>query len=84
VNDVLRYLLFGLHTIVSIALIILVVSQSNKAEGLGAVGGSSSASSFRGRAGYEEQMNTYTKYTAFAFMILSVLLYLFALKFSWR
>ena len=80
--DVLKFLMYGLHFIVSIVLIALVVSQHHRSEGLGAMGGSSGAPT-RGRAGMEEQLATYTKYTAFAFMVLSALLYMLSMKFNW-
>jgi protein translocase SecG subunit len=81
--DVFRILMFGLHAIVSILLIGLVVMQTHRSEGLGAMGGSS-APAMRGRAGVEEKLAEYTKYVAAAFMILSALLYLFSLKFNWH
>ena len=81
--DVLKYLLYAIHFIVSVILIALVVSQTSRSEGLGAVGGSSSAPAMRGRAGMEEQLATYTRYTAIAFMILSALLYMLSMKFGW-
>jgi protein translocase SecG subunit len=65
-----------LQFVISIALIIIVVSQTHKAEGLGtAVGGSSQggSSSFRGRAGHEEIINKYTVWLATAFMVISVI-----------
>jgi protein translocase SecG subunit len=81
--DVLRVVLSVLHIIASVILVGLVVSQTSKHEGLGAVGGSSGPS-LRGRAGVEEQLATYTKYVAVAFLVLSALLYMFAMKFGWH
>jgi len=78
----LKFLLYGTHFIVSLILIALVVSQTSKSEGLGAVSGASSPS-LRGRAGVDEKLSEYTRYTAVAFLILSVLLYIFATKFGW-
>jgi protein translocase SecG subunit len=80
--EILKYLLWFLHAAISIGLIVLVAVQTNRSEGLGAVGGSSGAAQ-RGRAGIEEQLATYTRYTAIAFMVLSTLLYLLSLKFGW-
>ena len=80
--DILRIILSVLHGIVSITLIALVVMQTSKSEGLGVVGGSSGPS-LRGRAGVDEQLATYTKYAAVAFMVLSALLYIFAMRFGW-
>jgi protein translocase SecG subunit len=69
----LYYIVRGLQFVISIGLIIIVVSQTHKAEGLGtAVGGSSQGSSFRGRAGHEEIINKYTIWLATAFMVISV------------
>ncbi len=81
--DVLKWIMYGLHFVVSVVLIGLVVSQTNRSEGLGAVGGSSSPS-LRGRAGMDEQLALYTRYAAGAFMILSLLIYLLGHRFGWH
>jgi protein translocase SecG subunit len=78
----LKVLMYGSHFLVSLLLIGLVMSQTSKSEGLGVVSGSSSPS-LRGRAGMEEKLDEYTRYTAIVFLILSVLLYIFATKFGW-
>lgn len=81
--DALRVILLVLHGLVSVVLIVLVVSQTARSEGLGAVGGSSgSGPSLRGRAGLDEKLSEYTRYAAFTFMILSLVLYLLAQKFG--
>ena len=80
--DFLRILMLVLHSVVSIILIALVVSQTSKHEGLGAVGGSSGPS-LRGRAGMDEKLSEFTRYAAIAFMVLSVLFYLLSQKFHW-
>ena len=77
----LRIVLLILFFIVSVVLFALVVSQSSKSEGLGAVGGSSGPS-LRGRAGLDEKLSEYTRYAAFAFMGLAIALYLLAQKFG--
>jgi protein translocase SecG subunit len=79
---VFKFLMYGLQFISSISLIVLVVSQTSRHEGLGAVGGQS-APSMRGRAGIDEQLQQWTKYAAISFLILSLLLFLFARKFGW-
>jgi protein translocase SecG subunit len=76
-----RLILFGLHSITCLILIALVVSQTSKHEGLGAVGGASGPS-LRGRAGMDEKLSEYTRYVAFVFVVLSVILYLFSQKFG--
>ena len=69
----LYYIVRSFQFLISIALIILVVSQTHKAEGLGtAVGGASQGSSFRGRAGHEEIVNKSTAWLAVAFMVISL------------
>jgi len=80
--DALKVVMYLVHFLVSLALIVLVISQTSRHEGLGAVGGSS-APSMRGRAGVDEQLQTYTKYAAVAFMVMSALLDMMATKFNW-
>ena len=81
---VFKFLLYGIHVIVSVVLIALVVSQTNKSEGLGVVGGGASGGGTpRGRAGLDEKLDEYTKYTAIVFMALSTILYLMATKYHW-
>ena len=77
----LRIILLVLHALVSILLVALVVSQTSKSEGLGAVGGASGPS-MRGRAGLDEKLSEYTRYAAGAFMLLSVILYMLNQKFG--
>ncbi|MBI3911191.1 MAG: preprotein translocase subunit SecG [Armatimonadetes bacterium] len=79
----LKLLLFGAHLLVSAALVVLVVSQTTRHEGLGSVGGDSSSSGFRGRPGAEEQLSRWTAYIAAAFMALSVLVFIAVEKFKW-
>jgi protein translocase SecG subunit len=79
---VFKFFMYSIHFIVAVILIVLVASQTSRHEGLGAVGGGAS-SSMRGRAGIDEQLQVYTRYAALAFMVLSALLYLFAMKFNW-
>ena len=79
----LKWAMYIIQFISAIGLIALVVSQTDRSEGLGAVGGSSSAPAQRGRAGMDEKLNEYTKYVAFAFLALSLLLYILNLKYHW-
>ena len=70
----LYYIVLFLQFVISLGLIVIVIMQTHKAEGLGtAVGGASQGSSFRGRAGHEEIINKYTAWLAIAFMIISVI-----------
>jgi protein translocase SecG subunit len=70
----LYYIVRFLQFVISIGLVIIVVIQTHKAEGLGtAVGGASQGSSFRGRAGHEEILNKYTVWLAVAFMAINII-----------
>jgi protein translocase SecG subunit len=80
--QVLKFLMYGVHALISISLIVLVMMQTHKAEGLGAVGGGSTPS-LRGRAGVEEKLSEYTRYLAIAFMIMSTILFILAERFGW-
>ena len=81
-EQVLKFFLYGLQFVAGISVIVLVMLQTNRSEGLGAVGGSSSPT-LRGRAGVEEKLAEWTRYAAGGFMFLSTLLYLAASKFHW-
>jgi preprotein translocase subunit SecG len=70
------YIARFLQFVICLGLIALVISQTHKAEGLGAVGGSSQGSSFRGRAGHEEILSKYTAWMAVAFMVISLLTFI--------
>jgi preprotein translocase subunit SecG len=59
--------------IVCIALIVAVVLQESKGEGLGSIGGGSRMF-FSQRKGNEEILSTATTYLAVGFMVLSVVL----------
>ncbi len=78
----LKYTVFTLHFLVSLALIILVVSQTSKHEGLGSSVGGAGSTSYRGRPGMEEQLSRYTAYAATAFMFLSLLVFMLVEKFK--
>jgi preprotein translocase subunit SecG len=70
------WIVWVVQLLVSVALIICVVSQTTKHEGLGGTIGGRSSTSFRGRPGVEEQLSRITMYLAIAFMVLSFLSFL--------
>jgi protein translocase SecG subunit len=75
----LLYIVRFLQFVISIGLIVIVISQTHKAEGLGtAVGGASQGGGFRGRAGHEDIINKYTAWLAVAFMAISLLSFVLA------
>jgi preprotein translocase subunit SecG len=67
------WLIWIVQFLVSVGLIIAVVSQTTKHEGLGGTIGGSSSASFRGRPGMEDQIQRITMYLAIAFMVTSIL-----------
>ena len=68
-----QIILLILQGIVSLALIGLVMSQTTKNEGLtGTIGGNISAN-FKGKPGFEEHLQMYTRNIAIAFGVISIL-----------
>ena len=65
--------LMVIQFIVCIALIVAVILQESKGEGLGSIGGGSRMF-FNQRKGNEEILSTATTYLAVGFMVLSVIL----------
>lgn len=66
-------LLLVIQFLICIALIVAVVLQESKGEGLGSIGGGSSMF-FNKRKGAEQILETATTYLAVGFMVLSVVL----------
>lgn len=68
-----QIILLVLQGLVSLALIGLVMSQTTKNEGLtGTIGGNISAN-FKGKPGFEEHLQMYTRNIAIAFGVISIL-----------
>lgn len=71
----IQIILTVLQLVSAAALIILVMSQTTKSEGLtGTIGGKMS-SSFRGKPGADEKLSLFTKVSAISFMVLTALVY---------
>jgi len=67
-----QIILLVLQGLVSLALVGLVMSQTTKNEGLtGTIGGNVSAN-FKGKPGFEERLQGYTRGTAIAFGVISI------------
>ncbi|HHT43147.1 MAG TPA: preprotein translocase subunit SecG [Firmicutes bacterium] len=66
--------LLVIQFLVCIALIVAVVLQESKGEGLGSIGGGSRMFFGSKRKGVEEVLETATTYLAVGFMVLSVVL----------
>ncbi len=70
--EIVKDVLLGILALISLALIIVVATQSTKNEGLtGNIGGPVS-SSFKGKPGIEEQIRKITIYISVAWFILAV------------
>lgn len=80
--DIARNILTIIQVLLSLGLIAIVVAQSSRSEGLGAVGGGSTPTP-RGRQGAEEQLAFFTKWIAGAWMVICLLQYLLSQKYGW-
>ena len=59
--NAIQIILLILQGLISIALVVIVMSQTTKNEGLtGTIGGNVSAN-FKGKPGFEEMLQTYTR-----------------------
>lgn len=67
------WVVWVIQFLISVGLVIAVVSQTARHEGLGGTFGGSSSASFRGRPGVEDQIQKLTMYLAIAFMVTSIL-----------
>ncbi|MHB1458007.1 MAG: preprotein translocase subunit SecG [Armatimonadota bacterium] len=69
-----------IQLISAVALIVLVMSQTTKSEGLSGTIGGKMASSFRGKPGLDDKMSYWTKLSAILFGVCSMIVYLFTAK----
>lgn len=81
--DLVKHFIAGFHLLLSVGLIALIVAQTSRSEGLGAMGGQSSAPTARGSRGLEEQLAFITRWLAGAWLLLSLIRYLLASKYGW-
>ena len=73
VAHVLYVILAAIQFLVSIGLIIVVTMQDSKQEGLTGQIGTTAATSFKGKAGREEQLNDLTRNLAIVFFVISII-----------
>lgn len=67
----LKIVLLVLQFAISLAFILIVMSQTTKNEGLtGTIGGNVSAN-FKGKPGFEERLQGYTRYLGIAWFVIS-------------
>ena len=70
-----KTILIVVQMLSAVGLIVLVMSQTTKSEGLtGTIGGKASAT-FRGKPGIDDKLADLTKWCAIAFMVASALVY---------
>lgn len=71
--NIIQIILLILQSLVSIALVIIVISQTTKNEGLtGSIGGQVS-SNFKGKPGFEERLQGWTRILAISWIVVSIL-----------
>ena len=70
---VIQDILLVIEALISIAFIVIVMSQTTKNEGLtGTIGGQTTAN-FKGKPGFEERLQLYTRYLGIAWMAVAIL-----------
>ncbi len=71
--NAIQIILLILQALVSIAFVLIVMSQTTKNEGLtGTIGGNVSAN-FKGKPGFEERIQNYTRYLGIAWFVVAIL-----------
>lgn len=69
-----QIILLVFQALISIALVLLVMSQPTKNEGLtGTIGNNTTGANFKGKPGYEERMQGYTRQLGIAWFVVSIL-----------
>jgi protein translocase SecG subunit len=66
-----KIILFVLEAIVSLSLIILMVTQTSKNEGFGTIG-VQTPTNFKGKPGFEERLQQYTRNLAITWFVLGM------------
>ena len=69
-----QIILLVFQALISIALVLLVMFQPTKNEGLtGTIGNNATGANFKGKPGYEERMQGYTRQLGIAWFVVSIL-----------
>jgi preprotein translocase subunit SecG len=79
---ILGKIFIGIQLLSALALIVLVMTQTTKSEGLSGTIGGKSASSFKGKPGIDDKMSYYTKIVAIVFAVCSIIVYILTAKAS--
>ena len=73
VMHVIYIILCGMQFLVALGLVIVVTMQDSKNDGLTGQIGTTAATSFKGKAGREEQLTLITRNLAIAFFVVSII-----------
>lgn len=69
-----QIILLVFQALISISLIFLVMSQTSKNDGLtGTIGNNSTGANFKGKPGFEERLQGYTRQIGIAWFVVSIL-----------
>ena len=77
---VVKVILYILEALVSISLILLMVTQTSKNEGFGTIG-VQTPTNFKGKPGFEERLQQYTRNLAITWFVLGIVVAAFASRF---
>jgi len=70
----LQIFLLVIQALISLAFIVIVMSQTTKSEGLGGtIGGQVQSNTFKGKPGFEERLKQTTMYLGVAWFVCSIL-----------
>ena len=73
--NVLGAILTAIQVVAAIGMVIVILMQTTKSEGLSGTIGGKATTTFRGKPGTEEKLSQYTKWTAITFMVTSALVF---------
>ncbi len=72
--NVFQIILLVFQALISVSLVFLVMSQTSKNDGLtGTIGNNSTGANFKGKPGFEERLQGYTRQIGIAWFVISIL-----------
>lgn len=75
-----QYILLFIYFIICAGLIISILAQTTKSEGLSGTLGGSAQTIFKGKRGLDEKLSIITNYLAVGFLVLSMILSIFVFR----
>lgn len=73
-------ILLVVYFVICLGLVMAVLLQTSKSEGLSGIIGGSTQSVFKGKKGLEERLSEFTNYLAIAYVVMSLLVSIFAFR----